>query len=265
MLSEIVIGPVVIRVYGLLVATGLLVGTWLAERQLRPHLGKNSSWFWDMITLAVLGGLIGARAWHVATDWHLYSDNLIGAFYIWQGGMSILGGLLGGVMALVLGRKLFKSWRSVSLLLILDALALAAPVGQAIGRLGNWVNQEVFGLPTDVPWKLFIDEHYRPDGFADIAYFHPLFAYEALLLIAFYLVMRTALARFEWLKLGNGVVLLLYLAYYGLVRFFLEFLRIEKSMLTETIGVNQAILALVAIAATIALIYRLRQLKKKTI
>jgi len=262
MVSEIVIGPVVIRVYGLLVAAGLLTAAWLAERLLRPHLGKNATWFWDMITLGVVGGLIGARAWHVATDWPLYSDNLVAAFYVWQGGMSILGGLLGGVLALALGRAMFKSWQSVSLFLVLDVLALVAPVGQAIGRLGNWVNQEVFGLPTELPWKLFVDERYRPDGFADDAYFHPLFAYEALLLLAFYCVMRVAIARYEWLKLGNGVVLLAYLGYYGFVRFFLEFLRIEKSLLTETIGVNQAILALVAIGAIIALIIRLRQLRK---
>lgn len=245
--SEFIIGGITLRWYGIFVATGIAVAAWLGWRALRSSARSSVDWFWDLVSVAVVTGIIGARAWHVWTDWHLYAGDFVSAFAVWQGGLSILGGLLGGVIGIYIFWRLKPEWRAVPFAAILDSLALGAPVGQAIGRLGNWVNQEVYGLPTDLPWKLYIAPEYRVAGYESESHFHPLFAYEALLLLVF-AGAAWLLVRKNRVKIGSGTIILAYLGYYGLVRFLLEFIRIDKRILIGDIGLNQAIMGAVTVS-----------------
>lgn len=246
MSPEILLGPITLRWYGIFVATGIGVAAWLAWRALRGSTTKPVDWFWDVLSVGIVSGLLGARAWHVATDWELYVDSPVRALAIWQGGLSILGGILGGVLGIYIVWQKKSEWRGVTFAALLDSLALGAPVGQAIGRLGNWVNQELYGLPTDLPWGILIEPARRVTEYRATEYFHPLFAYEALLLLSFAGVAWLALKR-RWLRIGSGDFILAYLGWYGLVRFVLEFLRIEKRLLIGEIGVNQAIMGVLAV------------------
>ncbi|MEX0895611.1 MAG: prolipoprotein diacylglyceryl transferase [Patescibacteria group bacterium] len=244
--SEVVIAGITLRWYGIFVASGIVTAALISWRALRSIANSKLDWFWDLISVAVVTGLIGARAWHVWTDWHLYATDLLRAFAVWQGGLSILGGILGGSLGIYLVWRNKKEWREVSFLAILDSLALGAPVGQAIGRLGNWVNQEVYGFPTNLPWKIEIDPQYRLAGYENEVYYHPLFAYEAGLLLCFAGLAWLAVRK-QWLQISSGNVALAYLGYYGVVRFLLEFVRIDKRILIGEIGLNQAIMGMLAL------------------
>lgn len=203
----------------------------------------------------IISGFIGARLWHVATDWQLYRNNWFGALDISSGGLSILGAVLGGIIGLLVLRKLATSVRAVPAALILDALVFGLPIAQAIGRLGNWINQELYGLPTTLPWAIPIDFQYRLPGFEAIEYYHPLFLYEAVLLLilgsALWWIVRVRPHRF-----GTGYFALLYLASYSLIRFLLDFLRLDSPNVVLGLGINQLVLLLVFVLSSTLLVRR---------
>ena len=168
--------------YGLLIGIGILAAiqasTWLAKRRkIDEQILWNGAWW------ALAGGLIGARLYHVLDLWsEIYSLDPISAFYIWNGGLGIIGGLIGGFVGLwfykrftiydLPARNDSHSEAGGRFTNLLDIAFFGLPIGQAIGRIGNFINQEVYGLPTDLPWGIYIDEKFGR--------FHPLFAYEAL-------------------------------------------------------------------------------------
>lgn len=163
-----------LHVYGLMIALGVVAAVWLGRRRWR-------SWGWDpelIIDLAywgVPGGLIGARLYHVITDFNrLYADNLMGMFKIWDGGLGIPGGIAGGVFA----GWLCARRRGAPLPDLFDMAAPALPLAQAIGRIGNYFNQELFGRPTSLPWGLEIAVAHRPVEYIGYTTFHPTFLYE---------------------------------------------------------------------------------------
>lgn len=230
--------------YGLIIGLALVIGWQLAEYRLHKEVNEISSdQFFKLVMAALVSGLLGARLWHVITDYQLYVDNWVGAFYVWQGGLSILGAVLGGVIGLyVAGRKMKVSGWPASMLTLTDAVIFGMPIAQGIGRLGNFVNQELYGFPTDLPWGLWIDPAYRLRGYEAITHFHPLFAYEMLFTLGFGVVLWAVHAQ-KKLKIGTGFVTVLYLGYYSLVRFLLDFIRIEKSYwFGLPLGINQLIL-----------------------
>jgi len=180
---------------------------------------------------AVPAGLVGARLYHVITDWKRFQGDWWSAFAVWKGGLGVPGGiLLGTLVGVWVARR-----RGLDLGLAADALAPAIPLAQAIGRLGNWFNQEVFGRPTHLPWGLEIDPQYRPARYRDQATFHPTFAYEALWNLAL-------MALLIWLD-GRGVIrkgrlFAVYILGYGLGRFWVEALRADEASLILGIRVN---------------------------
>ena len=182
----------------------------------------------------LVGALVGARVWHIVTDWQIYQLDPARIFKIWEGGLSILGAMAGMAIALYWAVKKNKtSW-----LKWLDILAIALPFGQALGRLANYFNQEIYGLPTNLPWGITINS---------IKY-HPLFAYEALLTAGFggvvwYLMKKTQ--KLDRLKTGN--LFFIYIVFYSLVRFCLDFLRADLSKVLFGLGINQVVLLLVII------------------
>lgn len=218
------IGPLSIRWYGLLFATGVLLGTWLAQRE-AVRRGEDPEELLNVIVCGVMIGLIGARLYYVLFNWSYYSSNPLKILAVWEGGLAIHGGLLFGGLSAVI----YSVRKRLPVLTYLDIMAPSAPLGQAIGRWGNFFNQEAFGIPTDLPWKLYIEPYYRPPHLAVYEYFHPTFLYESLWnLLVFailYFVLRHRLQRV------SGSLALCYLGLYSVGRFFVEGLRIDSLML----------------------------------
>jgi prolipoprotein diacylglyceryl transferase len=185
---------------------------------------------------AIPAGLIGARAYHVATDWRNYQGRWLDAFKIWEGGLGIPGGLLVGVTVGVwVARREGLDLRSV-----LDAGIPGIPVAQAIGRLGNWFNQELFGGPTHLPWGLQIDPEHRPARYALEETFHPTFLYEAL----WNLVLAAILLELDRRRLlKKGQILPLWIVGYGIGRFVVESVRIDPASLIWGVRVNHWVAA----------------------
>jgi len=204
--------------------------------------------------VALFFGTIGARAWHVITDYWLYVDNLQAVFYIWNGGLSILGGVLGGVIGLIIYLQFIKSKQktTLSLTTLLDIAIFGLPIGQAIGRVANYVNQELYGLPTNGLFKVFISEEHRVVGYESVSYYHPLFLYESIFTVTFALLLYYLDKKNKLPKIGSGVLFLSYIFYYSVVRFFLDFLRINRGILVaDALGINQVVLLILILVVLV--------------
>jgi prolipoprotein diacylglyceryl transferase len=230
--NAIHIGSLQLRAYGLMIAFGVLAAVWLAQKRF-VQLGVGTAEdVAHIATWAVPAGVIGARAYHVITDWNLFSDDPLRALRIWEGGLGIPGGLLAGVLVGLWRTKI----RVGRLGPALTAGAPAIPLAQAIGRLGNWWNQELFGRPTTLPWGLEIDVQHRPARYADVATFHPTFLYECLWNAALCVALIVIGKRFA---LRPGRLFALYLCGYSLARFFIEGLRVDPAKSFGGLRLNQ--------------------------
>ncbi len=179
-------------------------------------------------------GLIGARLYHVLTDLDLYfgqGRDAVDALKIWQGGLGIWGAIAGGLF----GAWLYTRRHGILLRPLADALAPGLLLAQAIGRLGNYFNQELFGRPTDLPWGLEIDVAYRPEGYAQFATFHPTFLYEALWNLAGIALLLYLDRR---LRLGYGRAFAVYVMIYTAGRGWIEALRIDAIELDDVLGLR---------------------------
>lgn len=218
------LGPVPIRAYALCIILGVVVAVWLGERRWIAR-GGSPGIVTDVATWAVPFGLVGARLYHVATDYQLYfgpGDNWVDIFKIWQGGLGIWGAIaLGGVGAWIACRR-----RGIPLPALADALAPGIVLAQAIGRWGNYFNQELYGRPTTLPWALQIDPAHRLPGYLDVATYHPTFLYESLWSVGVAILVLWADRRFH---LGHGRAFALYVAGYTAGRAWIEYLRIDPS------------------------------------
>ena len=218
------LGPIALRWYGLLIAIAVLLGLSLATRLGRAR-GIEPSLIADLLPLMVLGAVLGARLYYVLLEWRQYGGNWLDALAIWRGGIAIHGALLGGSLAAVL----FCRWRKQPFWPLLDVLVPAVALGQAIGRWGNFFNSEAFGLPTDLPWKLFIPLAFRPSEFLDQAYFHPTFLYESIwnLGVCILLLLLFRAASRGSIELLPGTLSCVYLLAYSSGRVWIEGLRTD--------------------------------------
>jgi prolipoprotein diacylglyceryl transferase len=227
------LGPVPIRGYALSIILGIIVAIWLAERRWVARGGRPG----DVSDLAVWGvpfGLVGGRLYHVLTDHALYfgeGRNPVEALYIWRGGLGIWGAIALGSLGIIIGARR----KGIRLLPVLDAIAPTVLVAQAIGRWGNWFNQELFGKPTDLPWALEIDPEHRPAGYFQADTFHPTFLYEFLWNLGAFGFVVWADRRF---RLGYGRVAALYVMSYTLGRGWIEMLRIDDVELKDVGGLR---------------------------
>jgi phosphatidylglycerol:prolipoprotein diacylglycerol transferase len=238
---------------------GALAAAWLASKEAKRR-GIDTSLVWDGLIWVLIGGIIGARLWHIFTPppsmvalgftTEFYLTHPLDLINIRNGGLGIPGAIIGGGIALFMyarRRKLdFVTW--------LDIVAPAIPLGQAIGRFGNWFNQEVYGAPTTLPWAIRIDPRYRVAGFEAYETFHPLFLYEALWSLG-NMALLLWLGRKHADKLIKGDLFLIYLIVYPLGRFLLEFLRLDSAQLGG-INANQTFMAIVMLFSAGLLIYR---------
>ena len=219
-------GPFALRYYGLFIAFGIGVATWLTGRELERK-GYDSVLAVDSLFFIVPTGFVGARAYHVITDYDLYAgDPFPGVFEVWNGGLGIYGGVLGGFIGLLI----FARIRGISPLVLADAIAPGLILAQAIGRWGNYFNQELFGRPSDLPWAIEIAPENRPIEFADAASFHPTFLYESIWNALVCLALLWIARRFAE-RLRDGDLFLLYVSLYSVGRFFVETLRIDPAFL----------------------------------
>jgi prolipoprotein diacylglyceryl transferase len=226
--NAIEIGPLSLRAYGLMIALGVVAAVWLSRRRWAERGGDPED-ISAIALWAVPAGLVGARIYHVVTDNQLYRGRWIEALYLWEGGLGIPGGIaLGAAVGVWVGHR-----RGCRVAPLLDAVAPSLPLAQAIGRWGNWFNQELFGRPTDLPWALEIDPSHRPDRFADQATFHPTFLYESLWNLALCLVLvRIDRTR----RLAPGSLFPLYVGGYAIGRLWVEALRVDPA--NEILGLR---------------------------
>jgi len=232
-------GPLAVRWYGVLIATGVLLGTTLAHRD-AIRRGQDPDKVLNAIVLTVIVGLLGGRLYYVLFNWDYYGANPGRILAVWQGGLAIHGGLIAGTLTTIL----YCRYATLSLPITLDILAPCAAIAQAIGRWGNFFNQEAFGVPTNLPWKLYIDPAHRPPHLAGFEYFHPTFLYESLWNLSVFAVLWFGLRK--RMESRPGTLILCYLGLYSVGRFFVEGLRIDSLMLGSFRAAQVVSLLLVA-------------------
>jgi len=260
------LGPLFIRFYGIILMLGALAGAWLATREAKRR-GYEPEIVWDLLTYLLIGGIIGARLWHILTPppssgitagWYL--THPLDALAIWKGGLGIPGAVIGGVIVLYF----YCRRHNLNFLEWTDIAAPSVALGPAIGRWGNFFNQELYGKPTNLPWAIHItNPSARVSPYSDltkypldVTRFHPLFLYESLWNLA-NMVFLIWLGRRFADRLRPGDIFLVYLVTYPVGRFFLDFLRVDAS-LVGGININQTIMAIVAVFAAAALYWRHR-------
>jgi len=233
------IGSFEVHWYGVIIAAAVLLAGWIGSMEAR-RLGENPDTGWSMLLPVLVLAVIGARLYHVIHQWGYYSQNLLQIPQIWTGGLGIPGAVIGGVLAI----WLYTRWTKLNTLRWFDIFASVILLGQAIGRFGNYVNQELYGPPTNLPWGIPIDAAHRIGEWTNLAAFpvattrfHPLFAYEAVLnLIGFVFILW--IARRLANRMYDGDILLVYLMWYAAVRTWLETFRVENWVI---LGVPTAI------------------------
>ena len=250
------IGPLTIHMYGLTLLAAIGICIWITG-----HRFVNRGGDWDLIfRCAVWGvgaGIIGARLYHLATSWDEVPDQWWGPFAIWKGGLGVWGAIALGAVGAVIGAKR----KGIKLLPVLDAMAPGVLVAQALGRWGNWFNQELFGKPTDLPWGLEIDPAHRPLSSIDQATYHPAFLYEAIwnllaALVLVYIIER----RFHPRPPG---LFALYIALYSFGRFWIELVRVDPANHILGLRVNTWVSGLVFIAGIVWFYLSQRRAKPK--
>jgi len=258
------VGPIYIRFYGIILMLGAVAAAFLAEHEARRRK-FNPEFVWDGLIWVLIGGIIGARLWHVFTP----PPSMIAAGFTTQyylthpldlintrlGGLGIPGAVIGGALALYI----FCRRKKMSFLTWADIAAPGVALAQAIGRWGNFFNQELYGKPSTLPWAVKIDPINRLPGYESYSTFQPLFLYESIWnLLNMGLLLW--LGRKYGDRLKEGDLFLTYLVGYPVGRFFLEFLRLDAPRI-GTINTNQAFMAIVAVASGFLLYWRHRKSK----
>lgn len=249
-----------LRYYGMILVGGAFAAAYLATFEAKRR-GHNPELVWDGLIWVLVAGIIGARLWHIFTPppsmvaqgitTAYYLENPLEAINTLNGGLGIPGAVGGGL----LGLYLFTRWKKLSFIEWTDIVAPAIPLGQAIGRWGNFINQELYGAPTTLPWGIKIDNPippYTPDQ-----RFHPLFLYESLGTFAICGALLYIGRRYAE-RLKTGDLFLLYLIAYPVLRFGLDFIRLDNAQVLG-INANQTVMLVIAVAALLALVTRHRR------
>ena len=241
------LGPLPLRAYALCILVGIFVAMWVGDRRWVARGGQRGL-VYDVAMWAVPFGILGGRLYHLATDWQSYFGpgglGIGRAVAIWEGGLGIWGAIaLGGVGAWIACRR-----AHVPLPPMADALCVGIALAQAIGRLGNWFNQELFGRPTELPWGLQIDLAHRPEGYEQYSTFHPTFLYELLWLLG--VAALVAWVDRRWL-LGHGRAFALYVALYCVGRLGIELLRIDPATHVGGLRINVITSVVVGLGAVV--------------
>lgn len=245
--------------YGIILMSGVVAGLFLANFEAKRK-GLDNEFLFDAMPWMLFGGVVGARLWHIFTPppsmvaqgitTKFYLTHPLDALNIRAGGLGIPGAVLGGLIALFW----FSRRKQEPFIDWLDVLAPAVPLGQAIGRWGNFFNQEVYGAPSDLPWAIFIRPENRLPEFADVSHYHPIFLYESLWNLGSVILLLWVARKFSK-RLRPGDIFLLYLITYPTIRILLDFLRLDASRIAG-INANQTFMILVLVSSIAALFIR---------
>lgn len=264
-MDGISLGPLLLRWNGLLIMIGIALAGILAVQESKRR-GYDFEIILDLILPMMIWGTIFARLWHVLTPplssvqlgltTEYYFSHPLDFLAIWIGGLGFPGALIGGVIALYFFCRIYE----FKFAELADILAPAIALGQAVGRLGNYFNQELYGLPTAVAWKIFISPEHRLGGYEAVEFYHPLFAYESILSLVNLAILFWVSRRFAD-KLKAGDLFLVYLFNASAIRFFLEYLRLDVALVND-VNINQVFAALVAVGAGLYFYLRNRLAQK---
>jgi len=252
------LGPIFIYYYGILIMSGAVAATFLAAR-LAKRNGEDPETIWDMLPWLLIGGIVGARLWHIFTPpasmveqgitTMYYLTHPLDAINIRSGGLGIPGAVMGGVFAL----WLYCRKKKLKMMVWIDMIAPGLALAQAIGRWGNFLNQEVYGAPSSLPWAITIDAAHRVPGYEAYSTYHPLFLYEFLWnLFVMGLLLYIGIQYKDRIK--NGDIFRVYMFMYPFARFFLEYLRLDPSPVGN-ININQTLMAVLMVASVGWMVY----------
>jgi prolipoprotein diacylglyceryl transferase len=245
------IGPLTIHIYGILMGIAVATAYTVTVRRY-ARFGGDEDLAAKAAIWAVVIGFVGARFAYVITRLDRFEGDWLGVIRIWEGGIAMFGGLTGGFLAVIWTIRRHGG----DFPMFADSVALGLPAAQAIGRWGNYFNQELFGTPTDLPWGLEIDPARRPPQHADAATFHPTFLYESLWSVATILALLWIERRFT---LRRGSLLLGYFVAYGTIRFVLELIRTDTTFRFLGLSRNGWVSLAVALGAVAWLLARERK------
>jgi phosphatidylglycerol---prolipoprotein diacylglyceryl transferase len=257
MINGFTIFGIKIYFYAIIIIAGALLGAFVASKEAKRR-GHDPEIIWDILPWVLIAGIIGARIWHILTPpesmlidgRNPYFIHPLEMFNIRAGGLGIPGAVIGGVIALwIYCRKTrisFSDW--------LDMLAPGLALAQAIGRWGNFFNQEVYGLPSNLPWAIKIDPAHRLPQYANVERYHPTFLYEFIWNLINMGILLWISRKFGD-RLKSGDIFLIYLVIYPVGRFLLEFIRIEYSPIAG-LNINQTVMAVIAVVSSVALVIR---------
>lgn len=250
---EFTVANFTIRIYGLTMALAVLVG-YLTARSFAWRFGIGKQEVDDIAFWITIAGIFGARIYYVAFNWSMYAGDWSEIYKIWHGGISIFGAIIAGIIFVFF----YARHKAYSPYQLLDLCAISLPLAQAIGRFGNFFNQEAFGLPTSLPWKMYVPELMRPPNFREMNFFHPAFLYEAIASVLIYLI----LTRFLMIRARPGVLAFSYLGLYSVSRFFIEGIRLDSTFIYG-VKIDQIIAILGVLVAGLMISYRQGVLKPK--
>jgi len=221
---KISIGPLTVHLYGVIMALAIYVGYLLARKRANFYKIPLKHFEDPILLVPLVLGFALARSYHVLDNISYYSQNSLQIFNLAGGGMGIMGGILG----IFLGFAIVAKIKKLKVLTVFDLVAPSVLLGQAIGRIGNWINQEGFGPPTNLPWGVFINPQNRPIQFFASSHFHPTFFYEAILDLAFFFILLKLSKKLK----NPGQTFALYLMLYAVGRLAAEFFRIDTFILS---------------------------------
>ena len=244
--------------YGFFISLGILAGFFVVKKLAlwqRLNIEIEDLLFWTL-----LPGLIGARIYHLIDFWRYYILHPWEIIAVWHGGLAIFGGLAGGLFGVwFFYKKKVSKKIKISFLSLLDLIVIGLTLGQAIGRWGNYFNQELYGLPSNLPWAIYIKPKNRLAGYENFSHFHPLFLYESLwCLLIFIILWRKYNQEIKNKRKKPGLVFFLYLFLYSFGRFWFDFLRLRNWEIGK-IAVSQ-IISLGLMLAMGIILFRARKL-----
>lgn len=242
--------------YGVILALAVFIGFYTADFLYRKFYGNNADKILDFVPWLILIGILGARFYYCILNFPYYYQMPENILNIREGGLSIHGMIIAGVLALYVFAKRYK----LSFLKLSDVFLCASALAQSIGRWGNFFNSEAFGKPTDLPWKLFIPVNSRPPQFVNYEYFHPAFLYESILDFVLFLIL---IFIFKKCSAKPGLIACIYLVLYSLIRIFTEQIRIDSALNVGEIPIAQIISAVMIFIGVVGITLIMRK-KAKT-
>ena len=234
--------------YGIILSFSIFVGVLATYYLYKNFYIEKASYIIEFSSYIILFGIIGARLYYCFVNYPYYLYQPLDIFNIRQGGLSIHGMIIAGVLSLYFLARRYK----MSFFKLTDAFLCATPLAQSIGRWGNFFNSEAFGSPTDLPWKLYIAPIHRPIEYINYEYFHPTFLYESILDFFIFIIL---LSLFKKMSKTPGIITCLYLILYSIVRIFVEHFRIDSVLYISGIPIAQLVSILLILFALILFLF----------